>query len=282
MLNIIKMDLYKMLKSKSFYLLNIILIFITLTVGIVIKINISKNYQDAKESNITWSDKDSLSTGDPSLTEEQYNKMQEKTINELDIKEFMTMQYSQGITLTLMAIFLALIICSELDTGFIKNIVPLKNSRTSLLLSKTILSIVFILIQAAIGLGISIISTILLSGKINVLKPKELLVFLALQILLSIAFSSLIIMISYLTKSKSAAIAAGILLSLNVHGLFLNLLDKIINISKINVSQLSIVNNSRMYLFEQADYKRIILISLAYFILYNIISTIRVRKMEIN
>ena len=281
MFNIIKMDLYKMFKSRSFYILNIALIVIILTVGIVMKVQVSMDYEKAQESNVSWSGEDSLKSDDPLLTEEGYYQMQEESINGLDVKEFMTIQYS-GITLILLALFIAILVCSELETGFIKNIIPLKNSRTSLIISKSIVSLIFILIQTAIGFAASALSTIILSGQINILHPKGLAVYLGLQIILSMAFASLVILISYLTKSKAAVMSIGILLSLNIQGLVLGVLDKLMNLSKINISQLSIINNARMGMFDKTDYKRVIIISIVYFILYNIISTIRVRRMEID
>lgn len=95
----------------------------------------------------------------------------------MGVKEFMMIQYS-GIIFMLMATFLAIFVCSELGTGFIKNITPLKCSRSSLVLSKSIISILFITIQAAIMVGASILSTIFLSGKINLTDSKGLAIYL--------------------------------------------------------------------------------------------------------
>ena len=281
MLNIIKMDVYKTFRSRSFYILHLILLVIVLAAGIAIKYDVSRDYETAKASNIALRDEDTSTSDESFFTEEEYIQMQQESIQEMDVKEFMTIQYS-GITLMLMATFLAIFVCSELDTGFIKNITPLKHSRSSLVLSKSIVAILFIVIQAAIVFGGSLFSTILLSGKIDVVHPKELAIYVGLQMILATAFASSIILIGYLTKSKAATMSAGILFSLNVQGLFLSLFDQLINRSSIRFSQLSIINNARMSVFESTDYQRVLLISIVFFFFYNIISTIRVRKMEID
>ena len=282
MLNIIKMDLYKMFKSKSFYFLNIVLLSISLFVGIFTAKTIMMNYEDAQDSNISWSGEDTLSSNDPLLTEKEYYEIQSDMVKNMDVQELIIIQYSYGIATILLAIFLSIMVCSELDTGFIKNIIPLKSSRASLVLSKNIIALLFIVIQIGVSLIGSIACTMLISGRVNIIDSKSLMIYLSLQALLRIAFASLIISISYMFKSKSTTMSIGIILALNVHGLFLNILDKVINISKLNLSELSIINNISRTSFSSQDYKRVILISVIYFILYNTVSTIRVKKMEVN
>ena len=274
MFNLIKMDLYKMFKSRSFYLLNLALIVIILTVGLGVKSDVTTDYETAKAAEVNLDESNSL-------TEEEYYKLQEETIIGMDVKEVMSIPYS-GITMMLVAVFIGMIVCSEMDTGFIKNIIPLKNSRSSLIVSKNIVALIFILIQTAMGFGASILATIIISGKINILNPKELGIYLGFQILLALAFASSIILISYLTGSKAAAMSIGILLALNLGGLIIGLVNSFINISKIDITQLSIITTSRMNMFQETDYGRVILISIVYFILYNIISAIKVKRMEVN
>ena len=282
MLNIIKMDLYKMFKSKSFYLLNIILLSISLFIGILTAKTIMMDYKEAQDSNISWSGEDTLSSNDPLLTEKEYYEMQDGMVADMDVEELIIIQYSYGIATILLTIFLATIVCSELDTGFIKNVIPLKNSRYSLIVSKNIVALLFIIIQVGVSLVGSIASTIMIYGKVNIIDVNGLIIYLGAQVLLRIAFASLIILISYLFKSKATTMSIGIMLALNVHGLFLNILDKVVNIFKFNLSGLSIINNMGMTTFSPHDYGRVILISIICFILYNTISTIRVRKMEVN
>lgn len=283
MFNIIKMDLYKMFKSRSFYTLNIILILVVLSMSFLIRTTLTMDYEKAQQSNIRYHrDADKLSTNDPSITEEEYNDTITEAKDTMDVNEFMLFQYSEFMISILLAIFISIFICSELDSGFIKNIIPLKNSRISLIISKNIIVALFIVIQAGVAIVASIVSNLIISGKVNVSGLKELIIYLGLQMVLRLAFASLIIFISYLFRSKSTSISIGILLSLNVHGLFLKLLDKTINTFNFDLSKLSIVGNISIFRFSPEDYQRIIIISIAYFLLYNITSVMRVKRMEVN
>ena len=281
MINIIKMDLYKMFKSRSFYILNIALIVIALIAGIVINLDLSESYESAKATETAYNEENSIVMEEAFPSEDEYGKLREEAINAMDVKEFMTIQYS-GITMGLIAVFLAIFVCSELDTGFVKNIIPLKNSRMSLVASKSITSLLFILIQVGLVFTTSLISTIIVSGKINIIDPKGLGIYLGLEILLALGFASSIILISYLTKSKAAAMSIGILLALNIQTLFTGLVDKFISTPNFDIFKLSIISNSRMSVFTKADSQTVIIISIVYFILYNTISIIRVKKMEID
>lgn len=283
MLNILKMDLYRMFKSKSFYVLNIALVAIILSLAGMMNFTLNMDYESAKESGFTFTSEDgSLDTGDSSITKEEYDKTIEEIKQETDVAQFLSFQYSQMIISTLLAIFVALFICSELDSGFIKNIIPLRNSRINVVISKNIIMVLFIIIQAIVAITTSIISTIILSGEINIVNTKEIIIFMALQILLRVAFSSLLIAISYLLKSKAAVMTIGILLAVNVHGIFLGLVDRFISIFGFSLSQLMIIGNSKITKFESSDYQRVIIISIVYFIIYNIVSIIRTKRMEIN
>lgn len=283
MLNIIKMDLYKMLKSKTFYRLNIALLVITLSMALLMSFVLTRDYESGQNSGVSVQiDEDKPATNDPSITEEEYKLIQKEEKDNMNVNQFMLFQYSEPLISILMTIFIAIFICSEFDTGYIKNLVPLKNSRMSLVVSKNIVVALFVIIQSIVAFIASVGGNLIVSGKINILEPKELLAYLSFQILLRIGLGSLLILISYLFRSKSASMSIGILLSVNLHGIFLNILDKAANNLNFDLSSLSIVGNTIIGKFGSEDYKRVIILSISYFILYNIISIIRVKKLEIN
>lgn len=215
------------------------------------------------------------------LTEDEYYKIQEEAIVEQDVKEFMTIQYS-SITMLMIAVFLAIFVCSELDTGYIKNIIPLKTSRTSLLVAKNVVTFIFIIIQMLLGLAGAIFSTFLLLGRINVTNLRDLLIYLGFQLLLAISFGASIILLSYLTKSKAAVMSIGVLFAINIQSIFLGLLDAFVNTTQVSMAQFSVVTNSRMPVFDPSAYQHVLLVSIGYFVLYNVVSIIHLNKMEIN
>lgn len=283
MLNILKMDLYKMFKSKNFYIVNVILILVVISLGLLLNFVSNMDYEDAQKGSINLSvNNNEIDADNTSLKEKDYYTMQEELKENMDVKEFLSMQYSSGLASILIVIFIALFVCSEWDSGFIKNIIPLKNSRTSLLLSKNVIIAMFIIIQAIIALISAMISSFIITGKFNNFDFKELMIYMGIQIIIRIAFSSLLILISYMFKSKSTSMSIGILFALNIHGLFLTLVNKVVSIGKLDISKLSLIGNTSIMEFAIGDYKRIIIISIVYFLLYNIVSTVRIKKMEIS
>lgn len=283
MINILKMDLYKMFHSKSFYILNIALVVVVLFMAVVMKVTLNMDFEAAKQSNLRFHmDENSVSTNDPSLTEEEYNEMLKDLRESMNVNEFITFQYSEFLISILLAIFIAIFICSESNTGFIKNIIPLKNSRVNLVVSKNIVVFIFVIIQVVIGVLSAMVSNLIVSGKINFLDFKELMIYLGLQMFLRMAFGSLLILLAYLFRSKASSMSIGILLSVNIHGIFLNMLDKVAHVFKIDLSRISLAENMAIPRFNSNDFKRVIIISLMYFIIYNIASIVRVSRMEIN
>lgn len=287
MINIIKMDLYKMFKSKNFYVVNVVLIVLVLSLAILMKASIGMSYDTAKKANFFYDAADGikLDTTDPSLTEERYYAIQKARKNSANVDEFIMFQYAGPVMVMLMTVFMAIFICSEWDTGFIKNIIPLKNSRASLLVSKNTIAFLFILLEGFISMTVAIGANLIISGKVNILEFKEIIIYIGFQLLLLMAFASLLILISYLFRSKSLTILIGFLLGqVNIHSLLLKQLDNLINLGNINLSDLSIINNMRELTFspEIGDYKRVIVISVAYFLVYNIISLFKLKRIEAN
>ncbi len=272
-----------MFKSKTFYIMSIILIILILSFAILIKTTLSLNYDMAKEANFIYSVGDN--TLNPSVqSPEEYYAIQKEIKSSVTVDDFIMIQYASSIMLIVMAAFIAKFVCSEWDTGFVKNIIPLNGSRVSLVVSKNIIVLLFVLIEGIISIFVAMGSNVLVSGKVSILDFKGIIIYIGLQILLQMAFASLMILISYLFRSKSVTISIGILLGMNVHAMILNQLDKLINIANIEISNLSIINNIRILEFssEPEIYKRVIIISTAYFLLYNILSLFRVKRVEVN
>ena len=282
MLKIIKMDLYKMFKSKSFYILNLVLILLTLFFASIMAITLNREYEAAQESTITMTrDAKTLDGKDPTLTEEEYYALQEEFKEGMNVDEFITMIYSQQFLLVLLAIFIGLFICSEWDTGFIKNIIPIRNSRYSLIISKIIIVLLFILTQAVFAIIGSFIANYVISGDIKILNSNVLIKYIGVQTLLNMAFASLLVFISYLFRNKALSMSIGIMLAVNIHGIFLNLIDKVIDSASFSLSDYTIIGNI-LTTYDSSDYKRAVIVSIIYFLIYNILSIIRTKSVEVN
>lgn len=287
MLNIFKMDLYKMFKSKSFYALMIALLVILLGFSTLLKISLSQDYEEGKNS--SWSletETSNMKTNDRGITEEQYYAIIEEMKESMSMAEFINFQYGSPVIAVLLSIFIAIFICSESETGFIKNLIPIRNSRINLVLSKILVILIFTIIQGAVAVLAAIAANFIVVGKIGEIAYEEIMKYMGLQMMLLMGFGGLMTLVSYLFRSKAISMTIGILLSVNIHGQLLGMLDKIINASKIEFTKLSLIGSRNMIgqdeLASLGNCKSIIIISIIYFVLYNVISIIRVKKMEVN
>lgn len=287
MFNIFKMDLYKIFKSKSFYVMMIALLIVVLGFSTLLRITLSMDYSEGKDSSLSLQTENSnIKTNDRGITEEEYYAVIEEIKDSMGIGEFINFQYGSPIIGILLSIFIAIFVCSESETGFIKNLIPIRNSRINLVLSKILVILIFIIIQAAVAVLASIAANLIVVGKIGEIPYEEIMKYMGFQMMLLMAFGALMTLISYLFRSKAITMTIGILLSVNIHGQLLGMLDKIINASKIKLAELSIIGSrgliGRDELVSLANCKSIIIISIIYFVLYNVISIIRVKKMEVN
>lgn len=282
MLNIIKMDFYKLMKSKTLYVVQISLISLMLVLALFMRVSLSRDYETGKESSIGFnSEVSDKQTNSPDISEEEYYLIQNSIKDDLNVESIVSATYKSPVMLILLTIFMALFIGSELESGYIKNIVPLTNSRPSLVISKSIIATAFIIIQAIVLFLGSIIASYIITGKLEIANINPVLYYASLQMLLLVAFSSLLTLIGYLFKSTTLTVGIGILLSFNIIGRLLNIVDGLFNVLKGNLSKLVIVGNSVLDSFGANEYWRIIIVCVVYFVIYNIVTIIWVKKMEV-
>lgn len=282
MLNIIKMDFYKLMRSKTLYVVQISLISLMLVLALFMRVSLSRDYETGKESSIGFnSEVSDKQTNSPDISEEEYYLIQNSIKDDLNVESIVSATYKSPVMLILLTIFMALFIGSELESGYIKNIVPLTNSRPSLVISKSIIATAFIIIQAIVLFLGSIIASYIITGKLEIANINPVLYYASLQMLLLVAFSSLLTLIGYLFKSTTLTVGIGILLSFNIIGRLLNIVDGLFNVLKGNLSKLVIVGNSVLDSFGANEYWRIIIVCAVYFVIYNIVTIIWVKKMEV-
>ena len=282
MLNIIKMDFYKLMRSKTLYVVQISLISLMLVLALFMRVSLSRDYETGKESSIGFnSEVSDKQTNSPDISEEEYYLIQNSIKDDLNVESIISATYKSPVMLILLTIFMAVFIGSELESGYIKNIVPLTNSRLSLVISKSIIATAFIIIQAIVLFLGSVVASYIITGKLEIANINPVLYYASLQMLLLVAFSSLLTLIGYLFKSTTLTVGIGILLSFNIIGRLLNIVDGLFNVLKGNLSKLVIVGNSVLDSFGANEYWRIIIVCAVYFVIYNIVTVIWVKKMEV-
>lgn len=273
MFRTIKMDLYRMFCSKSFYVtlfITYILVIVSIfTFKMVLSNDSLKNFYDQ-----SLEASDSVNVGITAGMIYIDNA-------ELKLGDLFSATVG-GASIAVMAVIFAIIfICSEHSSGYIKNVVSRKGYREYFTISKAICMAIYLLISllgTALFIGIS--STLLLDnytlGNIG-----EFAAYFFTQYLIHYAIVMLVIFLCNLTRNMAISMAAGICLCSGMVALLTGLLDRL----KLNIVFSDYLLTTNMKLlptsFNTTIYSRAILVSLVVTVIFGISSIILMRKQDV-
>ena len=177
-------------------------------------------------------------------------------------------------------IYLISFICNEYSSGYIKNTVMLEGGRSSVIISKLVVSAIISLLVIIFNyIASAIIGNIFLDNFI-IESPKKLISFACIIFILSLALYSLVIFICTVTRNKAISIVTFFLIAT---GIITPLLIKIFGLLHIP----SAINYTLTYFFNASPNIcsyfaiRILYMSIIYILLYNIFSVIILKKRDI-
>ncbi len=209
MTKLVKMDLYRMVRTKSFY----VVLIISAVYAVVLSILNSLNYENFQ------------------IVLQFKSK---------ELGSFMSDCITNGsmINMMLISIFVAIFIAAEYKNGFIKNYVGRFPNKVSFVISKfiSVMFIVLFIMTASLAFGIL---TQVLSGGLYLVSFVSIAKLLFTQFLLHVAFASLIYFVCMLTGSSALGMVLGILLSTG----FINILYSGINFLFENVLHIKFAIN---------------------------------------
>ena len=251
MFNCIKMDLYRMFRMKSFYVIGIILAaatFFTTSMSVL-------DYNMMKEE-----------AGQNSQVYEQETSSDEEPVNlGMDVTiptrpgEMVTV-YDQvyanlhGKFIALfMVIFAVLFSASDLSSGYIKNIGGQMKNRGNLILSKAVALFVYTVLTMLFYLCIQTVAQAVCFHELQLGSLRDLAVYSAIQILLHYVLLLICMAITIITRSKVFSMAFAVLFCMNVMVILYSTVDKIlarVGIEDFNMLQYTVTG--RMALLEMA------------------------------
>lgn len=226
MLNLLKMDLYRLFRSSTTWVMMLI------TVGMVVfGVSMTKfdasNMEQGAESMATEIGTDisedaiNVSIGISSTT------LPEWATGDVDFADLTNAQVGSGLFLIVVSIFVTLFVCAEHKNGYIKNIAGQFPNRGMLIVSKVIavgvqLLVMFFVMELAMFVtGKVCFGDRLVFGSIG-----KLFTVLGGQFVLHYAFASLILCLSVLSYSSALSMTIGILISCKVTTLLYAIADK--------------------------------------------------------
>lgn len=218
MINLLKIDFYKMFKAKSFYIIAAIFVALSTLTVVATSWLYASLYKEFQAN----PDIDMLSLGIDSSSIPGAFSIITANINSI---------------LIFAAIFLVLFVCSEFSCGTIKNIASKGYAREKIYLSKFICGISCLIIYSVLYVAASLIASyIVVKNTVPnyFVIPPQFWGVIALALFLLIAYLSLVLMIASLIRGSGASI--GLFLGINmVLPLLLPKLDELLkNVFKID------------------------------------------------
>lgn len=229
MYNLIKMELYKLFKSASMWILLLGLVlfgfFSAYITGYDLKeMSYNEEYiQNSAELEEKFNDPSSVNVGVYFRTDPKWSE------GNVNLLEYLLVMLQSGIYLVFISIFTALFVNSEVKNGYIKNIAGQIKFRGMLVFSKLPALLIFNII---VFIGAYLTNAIFIRfflGEVDLGITAELIKLILIQLLLHFAFSCIVMALTMVTKSKAAGIAFGIIFSAGLGALLFMGIDTVLH-----------------------------------------------------
>lgn len=218
MLNLIKMDLYRMFHSLSTWIVLLFTAGAALFCVSMVNIDIESMEEDPAYLEEMFDEAPAAESVPEDLQIGLYSVTDPNWVNgDIDAGELVGTQIQSGILALLCIIFTAVFVNAEQRNGYVKNIAGQLSNRGILILSKLAACAVQVLFIMAVFILSTLLSgEIFWHGRIVAGSFSDLLACLGTQYLLNMGFCALILLLCTLTRSSAFGMTAGILMVLGV------------------------------------------------------------------
>lgn len=276
MWNVIKMDLYRMVRMKSFYVVLLILMFFfgsSIYLAIGQESFLEANPEEQQKVEDMASSNERVDIGMSVSTD--------VSAEEGTMVDWLKMNISAGLMFLLVTIFLVVFVCSEYSAGFLKNTVSQINNRAYLYIGKLVVSFVFIVVGYVAAVLSIILGSLIAIQTVNIGDWKDILMYCGMTLLIQWALSAIIIFFCTLTRSTAFSMVIGICISLNMFALVYMLIDKIA--PSLHAFEYSLVNQLAQVptVMAGATLSKPILLALVYAIVFSIANCALLNKIDV-
>lgn len=200
MLNILRMDLYRLIRSKSVYICFAILVLMGFLCYWMVWL-ISTPDGQAAAGRLGMTGVVYINGEADSLDIEQYDSLE----------MFREMGMDGGAYSCVLGILMALFVCTDFHSGFIKNTLSIHRDRWKYIVCKIALAGLLNLCFLVLSYGTSLLFNMLFHNMLPLAGPGDILYYLTWAWLNTTAFVALVIMVCVFTRSASAGILATVL-----------------------------------------------------------------------
>lgn len=256
MLRIIKMDLFRMFKSKHTYI-------VLAAAMLMMFASVFMTQQDISYYQQNPTALENLRETDDEVKWGIYiGQVSPKwcTGAKIPLPELVSMNIQSKLLLMFLVAFITLFAGNEIRTGFIKNIAGQTRYRWELVIGKLISIAIFSAVLLAAALLAVAAGSVVFFGYVSIQEAGKFIGYLGMQYLLHIAYGSVILFFVYLFENVVASLLTGILLAAGilqvVDALLINVIPRLKEIADFsimnylssgNVGRLSMASGSSLY-----------------------------------
>ena len=209
MLNLLRMDLYRLARSKCVYICLAILIAISiLCFGLIWMLATPEGRNAAAQIGMTATENGFTLSTSVSEPAEEGSILPNYNI----LHMFREIAMDGGGYTCILGIVISIFVCHDYNSGFIKNILSLHRQRWKYILSKILAAGILNLVYLGISFSCCLLLNGLFGGLVPLAPAADILLYISLSWLLTTAFAALFILIITLSRSTSAGILSTLLL----------------------------------------------------------------------
>lgn len=223
MLNVIKMDLYRMIRTKSLYIIWFIAAVCMLGTTYILKSeSLSEEIHDQSQQEVI-SDygKGEVALGIMVMTPIEPGE-------KVTVKDVFYGNAQSKFYALFFVIFTVLFAMADINSGYIKNIGGQIKSRGSLIIAKAVSLLVYTILSMFVMVLIQIVSNMLVLGYVEIGNIKDFFAYMGIQTLLYYALCIICMAIAIILKSNVASMVIVICLCMNMFLILYSAIDKVL------------------------------------------------------
>lgn len=255
-----RMDIRRILKSKSFYI-SLFLLLALLVICICQQNPLKLSYTDAndvKHAVGIYTSVDAL----------------------VDTPLSIMYHFARSYIFLIFGIFMVLFVCSEYSSGYIKNSCMMYKSRAAIIFNKLCITCFLSIVVVLVSFAFSTLLGFLIMDGFHFGDAGDLLLYLGMLILMNMAYFSLITLLCTMTHNKTVGIIVVFLIATAFSTIFLQPLFDMIGLSDMMNYTLSRLMMSIPMQYDHTQMLRITVMSITYVVVYHLGALLIVLKRD--
>lgn len=237
MLNIIKMDLYRMFRTKSLYVIWLIATIVTVGTTYLLKVeSTAEKFESATQQEIETA----YEEGTPSLGIRVM--IPTSPDGKMTIQDVFYGNTQSKFYALFLVIFTVIFVMADINSGYIKNIGGQVKNRGALIIAKAVSLLVYTIVTMSAMVIIQIISNKLSLGYLEFGNMKNFLMYFGIQTLLHYALLIICMAVAIMLKSNVASMVIAIFLCMDMMVILYSAIDKII--SKMGIKDFHLIEHT--------------------------------------